>query len=208
MSAPLSCTASMSVETDAGNSNLFSRSSDPNLASDNHRTPARQSENEAEVILIEGGSKTFATHPNPYLRLIRLLIVDESDQVRKICREAAEDFGFVAMEAETINAARPILNRKDAAILMVDLTRPEGDERSVVAEMKRLYPNTLLIGMSASATIASAVETMRVGACDYLSKPFPLHVLAKTFERAANRLCFDVECRRLQRVPPRRTSPH
>jgi two-component system response regulator HydG len=190
----------MSVETDAGNSNLFSRSSDPNLASDNHRTPARQSENEAEVILIEGGSKTFATHPNPYLRLIRLLIVDESDQVRKICREAAEDFGFVAMEAETINAARPILNRKDAAILMVDLTRPEGDERSVVAEMKRLYPNTLLIGMSASATIASAVETMRAGACDYLSKPFPLHVLAKTFERAANRLCFDVECRRLQRV--------
>src|SRR5258707_5665853 len=155
----------MSVQTDAGTSNLFQLSSDPNLASNNHHHPsARQRENEAEGILIEGGSKTFAPHPHPNLSPIRLLIIDESDQVRQVCRVAAEDFGFVAMEAETIHAARPILERKDTAILMLDLSRPEGDGRSVVAEMKRLYPNILLIGMSASATIASAVETMRAGA--------------------------------------------
>jgi two-component system response regulator HydG len=149
-------------------------------------------------MLIGDRSKTLATpQPTEYLPPVRLLIVDESDQVRQMCCEAATDFGFVAVEAETIPAARQILERKDTAILMLDLTRHEGEGQSLIAEMKSLSPNTLLIGMSASATIASAVETMRTGACDYLSKPFPLHVLAKTLERAAMRLCFDVELRKL-----------
>lgn len=149
-------------------------------------------------MLIGDRSKTLATpQPTEYLQPVRLLVVDESDQVRQMCREAAADFGFVAVEAETVPAARQILERKDTAILMLDLTRQEGEGQSLVAELKSLSPNTLLIGMSASATIASAVETMRTGACDYLSKPFPLHVLANTLERAAMRLCFDVERRRL-----------
>jgi two-component system response regulator HydG len=143
-------------------------------------------------------SKAAAANPTAFLQPIRLLVVDESDQVRQMCCEAAETFGFVGVEAETIPAARKILERKDTAILMLDLTQQEGEGQSLVAEMKSLCPNTLLIGMSASATIASAVETMRTGACDYLSKPFPLHVLAKVFERAAKRLCFDGELRKLQ----------
>jgi DNA-binding NtrC family response regulator len=143
-------------------------------------------------------SKALAANPTAFLQPIRLLVVDESDQVRQMCCEAAENFGFVGPEAETIPAARKILERKDTAILMLDLTRSEGEGQSFVAEMKSLCPNTLLIGMSASATIASAVETMRTGACDYLSKPFPLHVLPRAFERAAKRLCLDGELRKLQ----------
>ena len=64
-------------------------------------------------MLIGDPSKTLATpQPTEYMQLIRLLIVDESDQVRQMCSEAAAEFGFVAMEAETIPAARQILDEK------------------------------------------------------------------------------------------------
>jgi DNA-binding NtrC family response regulator len=197
MSAPLSSTASINVEPDERTTKFSSRSSDPIFDLVNHDSFASQSSSWAEVMSVGDCSKALAANPIAFLQPIRLLVVDESDQVRRMCCEAAENFGFVGVEAETIPAARTILERKDTAILMLDLTRSEGEGQSLVAEMKSLCPNILLIGMSASATIASAVETMRTGACDYLSKPFPLHVLAKAFERAAKRLCLDGELRKL-----------
>jgi two-component system response regulator HydG len=198
MSAQLSRIASINIDPDKRTTRFSPWSSDPNFDVDNHDFSASQSNSGAEVMSVGDCSKALAANPTAYLQPIRLLVVDESDQVRQMCCEAAENFGFVGVEAGTIPAARKILARKDTAILMLDLTRQEGEGQSLVAEMKSLCPNTLLIGMSASATIASAVETMRTGASDYLSKPFPLHVLAEAFERAAKRLCFDVELRKLQ----------
>jgi DNA-binding NtrC family response regulator len=198
MSARLSSTASVEVEPDKRTPEFSPRSSDPNFDLANYDSSASQSGSWAEVMSVGDYSKALAANPTAFLQPIRLLVVDESNQVRQMCCEAAENFGFVGMEAETIPAGRKILERKDIAILMLDLTGPEGEGQSLVAEMKSLCPNTLLIGMSASATIASAVTTMRTGACDYLSKPFPLYVLEKAFERAAKRLCFDVERRKIQ----------
>jgi DNA-binding NtrC family response regulator len=197
MSAPLSSTASI-VEPDKRTTKFSSRSSDPNFGLVDHDPSTSQSNSGAEVMSVGDCSKALAANPTAFLHSRRLLVVDESDQVRQMCCEAAENFGFVGVEAETIPVARQILERKDTAILMLDLTQQESEGQSLVAEMKSLCPNTLLIGMSASATIASAVETMRIGACDYLSKPFPLHVLARAFERAAKRLCLDGELRKLQ----------
>jgi len=205
VSAPLSHTASIDIDPDKRPTKISSwSSSDSNFGLENRDPSASLSNSGAEVMLAGDCSKAVTVNPTAYLQAIRLLVVDESDQVRQMCCNAAENFGFVVTEAETVSAARKILERKDTAILVLDLTRPEGEGQSLVAEMKSLCPNTLLIGMSATATIASAVETMRTGACDYLSKPFPLHVLAKAFERAAMRLCFDAERRKLQEIGNRR----
>jgi DNA-binding NtrC family response regulator len=200
MSAPLSRTASINVESDKRTTTFSPGASDPNFDLHSHDAGARQSNSGTEIMSVGDCSKTLAANTTAYLQPIRLLIVDDSDQLRQMCCEAAEYFGFVALEAETISAAREILERERIAILMLDLTRPEGEGRSLVAQMKSLCPHALLIGMSASATIASAVETMRAGACDYLSKPFPLHILTQAFERAAMRLCFDVERRKIEEI--------
>jgi DNA-binding NtrC family response regulator len=201
MSAPQSSTASIDVvQADKQITDSSPWSSDRNSHFENLDSPASQSSGAEEVMTVGDCSKAFATNPGTFLHPIRLLVVDESEQIRQMCCEAANNFGFVAVEAATILAARRILERRDTAVLMLDLTRPEGESQSLIAEMKTLCPNALLIGMSASATIASAVETMRTGACDYLSKPFPSHVLANALERAANRLCFDAERRKLQKI--------
>jgi DNA-binding NtrC family response regulator len=135
---------------------------------------------------------------SPNLVPLRLLVVDESSQLRQMCSEIASTFGFVLVEVETISAARKILERRDTDILMLDLSPSSNEAQSLLVEMKSLCPSTLVIAMSASATLSSAVDTMRSGAFDYLSKPFPAHILTKALERAAKRRCFDVELRKLQ----------
>lgn len=78
------------------------------------------------------------------------------------------------------------------------MTRLENGGPALLKKIKTLYPETLVIVMSACATISAAVESMQIGACDYLSKPFPLNVLTEALERAAKRWHFDVEGRVLQ----------
>src|SRR5258707_12006027 len=163
MSAPLSHTVSINIDPDKRTTNVSSWSSDSNFGLDHRDLSASQSNSGAEVMLAGDCSKALTVNPTAYLRPMRLLVVDESDQVRQMCRDSAENFGIIVTEAETVSAARKILKRKNTAILILDLTRPEGEGQSLVAEMKSLCPNTLLIGMSASATITSAVETMRTG---------------------------------------------
>jgi DNA-binding NtrC family response regulator len=198
MSAPLSSAASkdFSPEKSAAKLPSFSRNSDGDFAKPDQS--ADQSNGRGAAAAAGGRWKTSPIGSSAQLPPLRFLVVDESIQVRRMCCEVAESFGFVVIEAETIPSARKILERQDTGVLLLDLTRAESEAQSLLTEIESLSPNTLVIGMSASATIASAVETIRSGACDYLSKPFPLHVLAQAFERVAMRQCFDLERRKLQ----------
>jgi len=197
MSAQLSSTASKNLIPDK-NALKSTSLRDPDCDFAKHDLSANQSSGRGTVAPAGGRSDAPSLEPTAHLHPLRLLVVDESSQVRQMCCEVAGSFGFVGTEVETIPSAREILKRQEIAVLVIDLTRAESEGQSLLTEIKSLSPTTLVIGMSASATIASAVETIRAGACDYLSKPFPLHVLARAFERAASRQCFDVERRKLQ----------
>jgi DNA-binding NtrC family response regulator len=196
MSAQLSSTASKDLNPDKSAAKLpsFSRDSDGDFAK--HDQFADQSKGRGAVAGDHWRASRIGS--SAQFQPLRLLVVDESSQVRRMCCDVAETFGFVGTEAETILSAREILERQDTGVLLLDLTRVESETQSLLTELKSLSPNTLVIGMSASATIASAVETIRSGAWDYLSKPFPVHVLTQAFERVAMRQCFDSERRKLQ----------
>jgi two-component system response regulator HydG len=192
MSAQLSSTASESIGSrkKAIESSPRLRDSLSNIDKHHHLTQIHEGIALATTL-------AAADCPTPSQPL-RMLVVDESRSVRKMCCEVAESFGFAGTEAESISAARKLLKRRDTAILVLDLTQQEGGDRALLAEMKSICPDALVIGTSASATIASAVEIMRAGAFDYLAKPFTLDLLARTVDRANKRLCFDSERRKLR----------
>jgi DNA-binding NtrC family response regulator len=133
---------------------------------------------------------------------LRLLVVNENIEVRQAFCEVAASLGFLVDETGCTITARGILAQKQIDILLMNVSRPDSGAQTLFEAMKLLHPETLVIVMSASATIASAVDAMRIGACDYLSKPFPLYVLTASLERAAKRRYFDVEVRRLQETLP------
>jgi DNA-binding NtrC family response regulator len=133
------------------------------------------------------------------LPVLHLLVVDDDDAVRRGCSEIARKLGFVVVGAADVDSARMILKHRRMDMVLLDLRLPDGGiGLDLLREVKALNPETVVIVMTAFATVASAVEAMRVGAGDYLTKPFALDELVTILERAGEQRCFDLESRRLR----------
>ncbi len=127
-----------------------------------------------------------------------VLIVDEDGAVRYACNEIASSKGYNVYSAENISAALSLLRGNGVDIVLLDLKGPQSLHLELLEQIKALHPETAVIVMTAYATIASAVEAMRVGAADYLTKPFTVDELTTVLDRAAERRALDVASRRLR----------
>jgi DNA-binding NtrC family response regulator len=124
---------------------------------------------------------------------LRILVVDDDAPIRNACSEIATNLGYSTQVAESVAAARLILAHSSVDILLLDLKLPGGGSLSLLESIRAQHPQTIVVVMTAYATVDSAVESMRVGAGDYLTKPFTLDELNATLSRAARRRTFDVE---------------
>jgi len=129
---------------------------------------------------------------------MRVLVVDDDLPVRRACAEIATGLGFSTQAVESIPAARAALAVGGIDVVLLDLKLPAGGGLTLLEEIRNKHPETVVVVMTAFATVASAVEAMRTGAGDYLTKPFTLEELSLTLERAAQRRSFDVESRSLR----------
>jgi DNA-binding NtrC family response regulator len=146
-----------------------------------------------------------SSSPNPSrsidsdrLPQLRVLVVDDDSPVRNACAEIAASLGFITQTAESVATARLALAHSSIDILLLDLRIPGGGGLSLLEDIRIQHPQTIVVIMTAFATVNSAVESMRIGAGDYLTKPFTLEELSATLERAAQRRSFDVESRILR----------
>jgi DNA-binding NtrC family response regulator len=129
---------------------------------------------------------------------LQVLVVDEDATVRKACAEIASSMGFVTLVADSLPAARSMMARQSIDLLLLDLKLPSGSGLLLLEEIRARYPETVVVVMTAFATVTSAVEAMRIGAGDYLTKPFSLEELTTVLERSAQRRAFDLESRALR----------
>jgi len=129
---------------------------------------------------------------------MHVLIVDEDPAVRSACCEIATSRGFVPCGIDNLAAARSLLRGNSVDILVLDLKSPAGTGLELLEEVKLLHPEIAVVVMTAFATVTSAVEAMRTGANDYLTKPFALDDLAAVLDRAAERRSVDTASRRLR----------
>jgi two-component system response regulator HydG len=129
---------------------------------------------------------------------LRILVVDDDASVRKACCEITAGMGFVPLSAGDVKEALAVLQQQPVEMLLLDLKLPGGGGLKLLDEVKRLYPEIGVVVMTAFATVSSAVEAMRIGAGDYLTKPFALEELTSVLTRASRRLHFDMESRQLR----------
>src|SRR5271170_485841 len=127
-----------------------------------------------------------------------VLVVDEDAAVRDACCEIALKRGFLSHGVAGVTAARELLRGNSIDIILLDLKGPGAPGLELLDEIKTLHPETAIIVMTAFATVTSAVEAMRTGADDYLTKPFRLEELAAVLERAAERRAVDAASRQLR----------
>ncbi len=130
--------------------------------------------------------------------VLRILVVDDDAPVRKACCEIAARMGFVPLSAGSVPEARAVLKQHSVDMLLLDLKLPGGGGLLLLEEVKAQHSEIGVVVMTAFATVPSAVEAMRIGAGDYLTKPFALEELTAVLDRASRRLHFDMESRGLR----------
>jgi DNA-binding NtrC family response regulator len=132
------------------------------------------------------------------LAALHVLIVDDDASVRRACAEIAASMGFATQIADSVPSARSVLGRGPVDLVLLDLKLPGGGGLTLLEEIRALHPETIVVVMTAFATVSSAVDAMRIGAGDYLTKPFTLEELSTVLDRAAQRRVFDSESRSLR----------
>ena len=134
----------------------------------------------------------------PGANLFSLLIVDDGHAVREGCREAAQRAGFNTFVADTVEHACKVLDSQNVDIVLLDLKPLGANGLQALRTIKSRSPNAVVIIITAYATVPSAVQAMRMGAFDYISKPFTLDELRVMLERAMDELKLSTEKRALR----------
>ena len=120
--------------------------------------------------------------------LLNLLVVDDEKAVRESCREAAQVNGFNTFVAESAEQAYKLLEAQPIDIVLLDLKLPGASGLEALREVKKRRPEAAVIIITGYATVASAVQAMKQGAFDYITKPFTLEELRIMLERATEDL--------------------
>lgn len=141
--------------------------------------------------------RSSATTPNQVTHALRVLIIEDDPVLRDLCLEVGQRMGYETAFADSIPSVRTVLPQP-VDIVLLDLHLPGGEGLSLLDDIRVQHPSAIVIVMTAYPTVDTAVEALRLGAGDYLSKPFTVDDLASTLERAAERRIFDVESRELR----------
>lgn len=124
----------------------------------------------------------------PGAELLNLLVVDDEKAVRENCQDAAQLNGFNTLAAESAEQAYKILETQPVDIILLDLKLPGASGLEALREVRKRRPEAVIIIITGYATVASAVQAMKQGAFDYITKPFTLDELRLLLERATEEL--------------------
>ncbi len=115
---------------------------------------------------------------------MKLLIVDDENSFRQHLRHLFERKGYDVAEAENGADSLQLAGRQNFDAVLLDIVLPDIDGIDILQNLKRMNPNIQVIMMTGNATIENAIASMKLGAYDYLIKPFDLEELSILVERA------------------------
>ena len=130
--------------------------------------------------------------------LLNLLIVEDERSVRECCREVARSLGFSTQLAESCDECYRLLNTVNVDVILLDLRLPGSNGLDLLRQIRSRRPEAVVIVMTGFATVQSAVQAMKLGAYDYITKPFNFEELRLELERVTAHLKLTAENRLLR----------
>ena len=120
---------------------------------------------------------------------IRLLIVDDEQSIRRLCVTVGEALGFVCLEAASGETALALLEEQPAHMILTDMVMPHMSGLEFLEKVKKMLPRTEIAVMTGHGSVETAVQAMKLGAYDYIAKPFsPLEELRLFLRRMAEKI--------------------
>lgn len=114
---------------------------------------------------------------------VKILVVDDEDYMREIVRQALEGADFDVAEAADGSAAIEMMRQYPYDVIITDLRLPGVSGEKLLQEALGIFPETIVIIMTGYGNIQMAVDAIRMGAYDYLPKPFQLDEMVLRVEK-------------------------
>lgn len=127
-----------------------------------------------------------------------LLIVDDEQTTRDLCTAVAQQSGLRTITAASAEDALEILEQSPVDIVLTDLKLPATSGLELLKRIHDLHPHVAVMVLTQYGTIDSAVEATRMGALDYVTKPFRVEELRTRLDRAVQALELQQENRLLR----------
>ena len=146
---------------------------------------------------------------------MRVAIVDDEELARKLLREYLADYQDIEIVAECANgfeAVKAVAELKPD-LLFLDIRLPDRSGIDLLPDIRKLYPDMPVLILTAHGSLDSAIQAVRLGAYDYLTKPFSMGQIDVVVQRMTDRLALEAENRQLARqlgaraTTERETSP-
>jgi len=132
-------------------------------------------------------------------RKISILIVDDEESVRDSLNNWFTEDGFYVRCAENGKRALSILENEDFDIILADLKMPGMDGLELLKRIKALDKDSIIIVMTAFATVDTAVKALKDGAYDYVTKPFDPDDLSHLIRNASKQILLKEENENLKK---------
>ena len=118
----------------------------------------------------------------------RLLVVDDEQSIRRLCMTIGNSLGFACVEAESAEAALARLDAEIPDLVLTDLKLPSQSGVELLRQIKAQLPRTEVAIMTGHGSIESAVDAMKLGAYDYIEKPFRVEKMRLLLQRMAEKV--------------------
>ena len=116
-----------------------------------------------------------------------ILVVDDDAKVRESIRMVLADEGFRALTATSGEEALAAIARETPGLVLLDVWMPEMDGIEALARIKRAASSLPVIVLSGHGNVEMAVKATKLGAVDFIEKPFSIDALLSSVRRALER---------------------
>ncbi len=127
----------------------------------------------------------------------RILVVDDEMGIREGCKRALSEEGYAVDDAEDGQAGLQKVQENGYDLILVDLMMPGVGGMDLIKKIHHMNPEIIMVVITGYATIETAVEATKLGAYDYLPKPFSPEALAAVVKRGLEKRFLSLEAKKL-----------
>lgn len=129
---------------------------------------------------------------------MRALIVDDEQNIRKVLQHLLSESGLIVNEASGIGEANGLISQHYFDIAIVDLRLGDGSGIDLLKTLKEQHPETIVLIVTAFASTETAISAMKLGAYDYVTKPFNLDEIRVVLKNIKEKILLQKRVRELQ----------
>ena len=118
----------------------------------------------------------------------RILVVDDEAIVRISCERILKPKGYEILTADNAQAGLDMLDREKIDLVLTDLKMPGMDGLEFLKSVKSKCPQVAVVMVTGYSTIDTAVKSIKLGAYDYLNKPFTPDQLTEVVQKALSNI--------------------